>query len=123
MLGTAENGLGGSGLDDLASQHDQGPVGDFGHNTHVVRDEEDRHAFLFLQSLDQVEDLALDRHVECGGRLVGNQQARAAGQSHRDHHALPHTAGKLVRVVVEARAGIRDADFFQQAGSFVARIF
>ena len=58
--------------------------------------------------LQQVEDLRLDRDVERGGRLVGDQQLRMARQRHRDHHALPHAAGELVRVVVDAARRVRD---------------
>ncbi len=46
----------------------------------------------------QLEDLGLDRDVERGRRLVGDQQIRLARERHRDHHALPHAARELVRV-------------------------
>ena len=62
------------------------------------------------RSADQVEDLRLHGDVERGGRLVGDQQLRVADQRHRDHRALPHAAGELVRVVVDplaAAAGCR----------------
>ena len=55
-----------------------------------------------LQRAHQIEDLRLDRDVERGRRLVGDQQLRVAGERHRDHHALPHAARELVRIVVEA---------------------
>ncbi len=61
-------------------------------------------------SLQQRQHLRLDRHVERGGRLVRDQQARIAGQRHRDHHALAHAAGELVRIGVDARRRIRNAD-------------
>src|SRR3712207_7792710 len=52
---------------------------------------------LFRSELaQQVEDLRLDRHVEGGGRLVGDQDLGLAGDRHRDHHALAHAAGELV---------------------------
>ena len=54
-----------------------------------------------LQVGEQVEDLRLDGDVERGGRLVGDQQLRVVGQRHRDHGALPHAAGELVRVLVD----------------------
>jgi hypothetical protein len=76
----------------------------------VVGDEQDAHAQLGLQPAHQLEDLRLDRHVERGGRLVGDQQVGLAGQRHRDHHALAHAARQLVRVVVDAALGRRDAD-------------
>ena len=63
-----------------------------------------------LQLGEQVEDLRLDRHVERGRRLVGDQQLRVAGERHRDHHALAHAARELVRVVVDAPLRRRDAD-------------
>ena len=56
-----------------------------------------------LQVEDQVEDLRLDRHVQRGGRLVGDQQLRLAGQRHGDHRALPHAAGQLVRIFARTR--------------------
>ena len=62
----------------------------------------------------QVEDLRLDRHVERGGRFVGDQHLRIAGQRHRDHHALAHPAGELVRVGVDALLRRRDADAAEQ---------
>ena len=49
---------------------------------------------------DQVEHLRLHRDVERRRRLVGDQQVGAAGERHRDHHALPLPAGKLVRIEV-----------------------
>ena len=54
-----------------------------------------------LQLADQLEDLRLDRDVERRGRLVGDQELRRAGERHRDHHALAHAAGELVRIIVD----------------------
>ncbi len=59
---------------------------------------------------EQVEDLRLDGDVERGGRLVGDQQARAVGDRHRDHHALAHAARELVRKGARAPLRIGDAD-------------
>jgi hypothetical protein len=67
-----------------------------------VRDEDQGGLALDDQLAQQLEDLRRDRHVECRGRLVGDEQARLAGQRHRDHHALPHAAGQLVRKGPEA---------------------
>ena len=66
------------------------------------------------QSLDQLEDLGLDRDVQCRRRLVCEDQLRIAGQRDRDHHALAHTARELVRVVVVAVLGPRDANLAQE---------
>ena len=58
---------------------------------------------LLDQLREQVEDLGLHHHVEGGGRLVGDDELRAAGERHRDHHALPLPAGQLVGVGGVAR--------------------
>ena len=71
--------------------------------------EDDRGPALALQRAHQLEDLGLDRHVERGRRLVGDQQLRLAGQRHRDHRALPHAARQPMRMLVEALRGRRDA--------------
>ncbi len=68
----------------------------------------------FCSDSHQVENLRLDRHVERGGWLVGNDQFRIAGKRHRDHHALAHTAGELVRILIDALFRVRDADHAQQ---------
>ena len=46
----------------------------------------------------ELEDLGLDRHVQRGGRLVGDQQPRRARQRDRDGDPLALPAGELVRV-------------------------
>ena len=58
-----------------------------------------------LKLADQLEDLRLDGDVERGGRFVGDQQLRAAGERHRDHHALAQAAGELVRIGSTRRCG------------------
>ena len=67
-----------------------------------------------LQLAHQLEDLRLHGDVERGGRLVGDQQRRIAGQRHRDHHALAHAAGELVRIFVDALLGRGDVHAAQQ---------
>ena len=47
-------------------------------DAHVVRDQEDRRAVVALEPLHQLEDLRLDRDVERGRRLVGDQERRVA---------------------------------------------
>jgi len=44
-----------------------------------------------------VDDLSFS--LERGRRLVSDQHLGSGRQSHRDHHALAHAAGELVRVV------------------------
>ena len=66
----------------------------------------------FWSSFMQPEHLRLDHDVERGRGLVGDDDGRAAGERHRDHHALLLAAGELVRVVLHAAGG--QADLLQQ---------
>ena len=64
---------------------------------------------LALELAQQVQDLGLDRHVERGRRLVGDQQLRAHRERHGDHHPLLQAARELVGIGVEARLRVGDA--------------
>ena len=90
-----------AGLDDPAGVHDVDPVAHPGGDPEVVGDHQDGGPELGRQPLDELEDLGLDRDVEGGRRLVGEDQLRVARQRDGDHHALAHAARELERVVVE----------------------
>ena len=87
-------------LHDLAGVHDDHVVDHLGDHAEVVGDQHQRGARPLLDRLEQLQDLRLDRHVERGRRLVGDQQLRLARERHPDHHALAHAAGQLVRVLL-----------------------
>ena len=96
-----EDLIGGPLFHHLAAVHDHDPIGDFGNDTHVVGDENHRHAKLVLQEPDQSQDLRLNGDVERGRGLVGDEQTRLAGKCHRDHDPLSHAARQLMRVAVQ----------------------
>src|SRR5271166_4245320 len=101
---------------DLASlPHHHDAVGDLGDDAHVMGDEENRHPISILQGLDQFEDVGLDRHVERGGRLIGDEQLRSASERNGDHDALSHAAGKSMRIVVKSLTCGRNAHAFENA--------
>ena len=87
-----------------------------------MRDQHHRGAALGGEALQQRDDLRLDRDVERGGRLIGDQQARLGGERERDDYALTHAARKLVRIVVVARLGTGNADLAQQGERAFARL-
>ena len=80
----------------------------FGDHAEIVADQDDRRAEIALQLPQQPQDLRLDRDIERGRRLVGDQDLRAAGKRHRDHDALAHAAGELMRVLVRGAAAHRE---------------
>ena len=90
-------GVGGrAGLDQPALVHHGNAAAQRAHRLEVVADEQERHAPPCADFGDQVEHLALGDEVERRGRLVCNEQVRAAGQRHGDHHPLPLSARKLM---------------------------
>ena len=60
---------------------------------------------LLAQLEQQRQDLAADRGVEAGDRLVGDQQLRLERERAGDQHPLPLAARQLVRVAQEERLG------------------
>ena len=115
--------LGRAGFDDPAVLHDGDGVGDPADHRQVMGDEQQPHAELPLDVADQVEDLGLDGDVEGGGRFIGDQQGRPAGQGHGDHHPLPLAAGELMGIDPQAGLGIVDAGALQQPHRLLFRLF
>lgn len=66
------------------------------------------------------KDLRLHRHVERGGRLVGDEQVGLPGGSGRNQRPLPQPARELVRILVGAHGGVGEADEFQAGQDPVA---
>ena len=79
-----------------------------------MRDEQHAHPVRFLQPSEQFHHLALDRYVECGCWLVGDQQLRAAGQRHGDHHPLLLATRQLMRIGLQPALRLRDTDLVEQ---------
>ena len=99
---------------DPAGVHDGDVVADVGDDTEIVGDEQQGHAELVLQFVQQAEDRGLDGDVERGGRFVGDEDLRLAGQGDREHHPLAHAAAELVGIVVDPLGGPRDVHHVEQ---------
>ena len=67
--------------------------------------------------------MRLDRHIERGGRLVGDQHIGLVGDRHRDHDALPLPARELVRIRAQPVLGIGQTDQPQQIEGPPARCY
>ena len=128
MLRVAHHVGGRADLDQFAVVQNGEPVGDLVGDAEVVGDQQHRAAELVAQLAQQVQQLRLHGHVECGGRFVGDDQtgtvrfpvASLAPPADRDrrHHPLPQPAGQLVRVHPQAQLGVADPDGFQQPDGF-----
>src|SRR5574337_1125665 len=85
-------------LHDLPEVHDGHPVGDVTDDGQIVRDEEVGQVVLRLEVLQEVDDLRLDRDVQCRDRLVADDEGRLHGERAGDPHPLALAAGELVRI-------------------------
>ena len=108
-------------LDHAAGIHHRDLVGAAGDDAEIMGDDDHRHVPAALLARQQIEDLRLDGDVERGGRLVGDQQFRLAGQRDRDRDALAHAAGELVRILRQALLRRGDADRGKQLDAALLR--
>ena len=81
-------------------------------------DQDDRRPKLVPDLAQKLHDLRLHRHVECGRRLIRDQQLGAAQKRHRDHDPLPHPAGKLMRIHADTGSRLGDADGVEHPHGF-----
>ncbi len=95
-----------AGFHDDAVTHDDDTFGALSGQRQVVGDEQQRGTGLRGEALQMIEYLPLHSDVECGGRLVGDQQPRPSGQSDGDEHPLAHASGQLVRVTLRLGGGV-----------------
>src|SRR4051794_1215878 len=101
-------------LDDPAAVHHRGTIGYVTYDAEVVADEEQRHAEVTPQIVEQVEDLRLNEHVQRADGLIRDDQARARGERRRDRDALALPAGQRRGAAVAKRAG--QPDLLEQLG-------
>ena len=109
-------------LDDFTPEHHGNVVGDVGHHAEVVRDENDGHAEVVAEFLQQPEDLRLHGDVERGGGLVGDENFRVGDERHGNHHALAHAAGEFVRIRMHAFGGVTHTHFLEHRDGAAKRL-
>ena len=83
-----------------------------------MADQQQRGTRLALRGAQHVQDLGLDGDVEGRGRLIGDDHIRVVGDGHRDHGALPHPAGELVRESLRPGGRFGNAHEVEQVDGF-----
>ena len=92
MLGIVENVVDAAFFHDLTIAHHDDAITHPRDDAHVVGDEHNAGAGIAFQIIHQVEDLRLNRHIECSRRFVCEQQFRATQHGDGHHHTLAHAA-------------------------------
>ena len=101
-------------LDDAPGIHDRDAICHLDRRPDVMGHEDHGETELALQFAQQQQDLNLDGCIERGGRLVGEQQLRPAGQRKRDHRPLAHAATQFVGIGIEPPLRAGNSHAFEQ---------
>ena len=109
-------------LHDPARVHHQHAVAERGDELEVVADEDQPHAALGDEVVEDAQHFELHRHVERRGRLIGDQKVGIGDEHHGDHHALAHAAGELVRIEREDALRIVDAHRLEHRERLLPRL-
>jgi len=101
MKGTAVQGTTVTHFHDPAKIHHRDPIADMPDHIEGMGDEQVGEIELSLKPDQQVEDLGLDGHIQCGHRFIGNHQFRVHRQRPRHADPLPLATAELMRIAVD----------------------
>ena len=90
--------------------HDGNSLRGFADYAQIVANQDQPHAGILHQLVDQVQDLALDGDIQGRSRLVRQQNVLRAAQRHGYRHPLPLAAGHLMRIGLDAPGRIGQAN-------------
>ncbi len=103
-------------FDNLPVIHDNHALTDFPDDSQVMGNKQNRAACHLVDLLQKAQDLCLYRHIECGCRLIADDQIRGIDDGHRDHDTLAHAAGKLMRIFLHQLTDVVETDLCQNIG-------
>ncbi len=101
-------------LHHLARVHHDDPIAVPGDDPEVVGDEDGAEVRAQDEVVEERQDLSLDRHVERGRRLVGDQESGFAGDGEGDHDPLALATTEPVRVLAHPGRRVGDAHRSQE---------
>src|SRR5262245_5697323 len=108
MQGCCIEALPVSQLNELAKIHHRHPVREVPDDREVVCDQEVGETVAFLQVIQQVDDLSLNRDVQGRDRLVTHNERGLYGQGADNADPLTLSAGKFMRVTLTQGRGQPD---------------
>ena len=113
MRRVRQNQRRGAAFHDAALVHHHHGFGHICHDAQIMCHKDHGHAGVFLQILDQAQNLCLRGDIKRGRRFIRNQQFRLCHHRHSDHRALPHPAGHFKRIGLPDPFGIAETDAFK----------
>ena len=123
MTRTIKNVLRRTAFTDASAVHHDDFIAHIRNDAEVMGYHNDRHPELLLQILHQLQNLCLNGNVQRRRRLIRDQNVRLTRKRHRDHHALPHTARKLIRILLDPLFRLVNADKRQHLDRARLRLF
>ena len=123
MMRFVENLIDGSLFYDLAGVHNGNPVAHRSDNAEVVGNHNNGGSFFLRQLFQKLQNLCLYGHIQCGCRLICDNQLRVTRQSRRNDDSLPHTAGKFERILIEPFFRTWNSDLPHQLNGLRFRLF
>ena len=111
MFRRREQGRGRPGVDHPPAFENDHVLAMPGDDAEVVGNQQQRR--IVANVFEQLENLSLHGHIECGRRLVGYQQVGLGDQRRREHRPLAHAARHLVRVRTELAFRVRQTNPFE----------
>ncbi|CSD24982.1 Uncharacterised protein [Vibrio cholerae] len=101
-------------LHQITTVHHRYAISNVRNHTHIVSNQHATHIILLTQFANQIQDLVLNRHIQRGGRFIGDDQIRFTSQRDRNHHPLTHATRELVRILFKAIFRLRNTDLLHQ---------
>ena len=120
-FGCLEDPGAGAGFDNFAFQQNHHPIGTMAHDAHIVCDDQDRDACAFLDFVQEVQNLALNRHVQPGSGFIRKDQGWIKCQRTRHPHAsrLPASSPHLARVRSELAINLINLELYDTGLDFI----
>ncbi|CDE00311.1 putative uncharacterized protein [Roseburia sp. CAG:471] len=94
-----------------ATVHNGNIIADLCNNAKIMCNKQDRCTRLFFQLVHQIQYLCLNRYIQCGRRLIRDQDFRLTYKCHGNHDPLSLAAGKLERILLHHMLHTRNARF------------
>ena len=84
----------------FAQVHNTDTVGDMFYDREVMCDKQIGQSHLLLQLLEHIHHLCLDRYIQCGDRLIADDELRVHCQCSRNADTLTLSTGEFMRISV-----------------------